>query len=121
MTAQPPSKHPNGYRALGYFAYRNGCGTYQAPLKELSAQTCPAAWKQLRLWIDANHNGLSEPNELHTLEEAGIQQISLEYQESPFTDTYGNRFRYVSDILDKAGVKANRCYDVFLKGKSDEP
>lgn len=115
LSPQPPSKTPNGYKALAYFAYRQGCGTYAEPLRTLSATNCPAAWQKLRLWIDANHNAVSEAKELHTLDEIGIREISLEYRESPLIDPYGNQFRYVSGIVDKEGAKANRCYDVFLK------
>lgn len=114
LSPQPPSKTPNGYKALAYFASEQGCGTYAEPLKTLSGANCPAAWKQLRIWIDANHDGISQPSELHTLDELGIKEILLEYRDSKFTDKFGNQFRYVSDIVDKAGTKANRCYDVFL-------
>lgn len=38
------------------------------------------------MWIDANHNGKSESNELKTLNETGIVSISLEHSEVSFVD-----------------------------------
>lgn len=44
------------------------------------------AFADLRVWIDANHNGKSESNELKTLNETGIVSISLEHSEVSFVD-----------------------------------
>lgn len=40
-----------------------------------------SAFANLRVWIDANHNGKSDSNELKTLNETGIISISLEHSE----------------------------------------
>jgi hypothetical protein len=101
----------NGFRALAYFAELKGCGT---TLDNIGADNCHAAWNELRLWIDKNHDGVSQPTELHTLDSMGVNKISLQYQESRREDQYGNAFYYVADIRDIAEPKANRCYDVFL-------
>ena len=45
-----------------------------------------SAFANLRVWIDANHNGKSESNELKTLNETGIVSISLEHSEVSFVD-----------------------------------
>ena len=45
-----------------------------------------AAFSNLRVWIDANHNGKSESNELKTLNETGVVSISLEHSEVSIVD-----------------------------------
>lgn len=40
----------------------------------------------LKVWIDENHNGISESNELKTLSELGIISIGLDYSETNITD-----------------------------------
>jgi hypothetical protein len=53
---------------------------------------------KLRLWIDRNHNGISEPAELLTLAQAGIDSISVHYLKDNRTDAYGNRFMNKSQV-----------------------
>ena len=108
-TTQPPSKTPNGFLALKVFDLPanggNGDGVIDAG---------DVVFSKLRLWIDENHNGISEPSELHTLEEFGIYAINLADRESKFTDIYGNQFRYRGTI--RARGQADRViYDVILR------
>ncbi len=70
---------------------------------------------KLRIWIDANHDGISQPAELHTLWELGIRRIDLKYRQSDYVDKFGNQFRYRGRIWDAAGIGHEVCYDVFLK------
>jgi hypothetical protein len=49
-------------------------------------------YTQLLVWVDANHNGISEPQELRTLAEAGVVELRLNYttiNDAP--DAGGNR------------------------------
>ncbi len=61
FTAQPPSNDPNGFRALGVYDDNHD--------DVIDAQD--AIYEQLRIWIDDNHDGVSQPGELHTLAELG--------------------------------------------------
>jgi hypothetical protein len=54
-----------------------------------------AAFGSLRMWTDLNHDGLSQAEELLTLDEAGIRRMDLDYRESRRRDRYGNEFRFL--------------------------
>jgi hypothetical protein len=107
FTPQPTSAHPNGFLALAQYD-TNGDGVIDAK---------DPIYSQLRLWVDANHDGISQPGELHTLPEMGVFSISLNYSLSMRTDAFGNVFRYKANINQGPNGETDvgkKAYDVFF-------
>jgi len=70
-------------------------------------------WDKLRVWIDFNHDGVSQPAELHTLDELGITAISLKCTELQTVDGFKNDYRLKGRLTLKDGSKRS-FYDVNL-------
>jgi hypothetical protein len=109
LTPQPPSDDPNGFLALAVYDLPSHGGNGDGIIDSRDA-----IFSQLRIWRDSSHNGISEPSELISLEDAGIKSIGLNYTESGYVDKWGNRFRYRAKIVSTNGAD-KWAYDVILQ------
>ena len=71
-------------------------------------------FRSLWLWTDKNHNGVSEPDELQTLTDAGLKNIDTDYKDSKRVDRHGNLFKQKSRV-EWAGGDHGPVFDVWLK------
>lgn len=109
-TPQPLTSGRNGFAALAVFDLPDQGGNNDGIIDSQDR-----IFSKLRLWRDLNHNGLSEANELFTLDQLGIESISLNYVESRRTDEYGNEFRFKAKVRLKNAPESDRwAYDVIL-------
>ena len=110
FTPQPPSPDPNGFNALAVYDQKENGGNGNGQI-----DPGDTIYKSLMIWIDRNHDGISQRDELYHLADLGVESISLDYQLSKWTDQYGNIFRYKSKLTIKNLPDDHWTYDVLLR------
>lgn len=113
FTEQVPSPRPNGFRALARFDQPEKGGNGDRVIDSRDA-----VFSSLRLWQDANHNGVSEVGEMKALASLRVVSFSLDYTPSLRRDAHGNQFRYRAPVnIDDGRLLVGRwAWDVFLVG-----
>jgi hypothetical protein len=110
VTQQPVSQSPNGFQALAEFDKPAAGGNGDGKITDQDT-----VFSSLRLWRDANHNGISEASELYSLPSIGVVTLHLDYKPSRRVDKFGNEFRYRSKVTDSRDTQLGRwAWDVFL-------
>jgi hypothetical protein len=95
----------NGYAALAKYD-TNRDGIIDARDK---------VYKHLRLWSDADRNGVSSPDELRSLDDMGVVSIDLNYDNRFYErDRYGNESRFKSVVTFKDGTD-HLIFDLWFK------
>lgn len=71
------------------------------------------AWSHLRLWRDANRNGVSESGETSFISASEIESLELDYHVIGRRDSHGNRLRY-KGMMTLRGNARRPYYDVLF-------
>jgi hypothetical protein len=106
LSPQPPTANPNGFLALAVWDRIDKGGNMNGYI-----DPGDDVWPLLRLWVDANHDGVAQPRELHSLNEAGIHWISLDYK-----DGRPGLFR-LAGTADLPTRGPSRIWDVWLSSQ----
>jgi hypothetical protein len=110
QSSPPPGMGRNGFNALVEYDKAGKGGNADGLITERDT-----VFRDLLLWQDTNHNGISEASELRSLNQLGLTTIECDYKESKKTDQYGNKFRYRAKVRDQRNTQISRwAWDVFL-------
>jgi hypothetical protein len=101
---------PNGFEALKFLE----SPAYGTSVGDGVLNANDAMFGRLLLWTDRNHNGISEPDELQPVADAGVSAIGTDYKLKRRVDRHGNQFRQKGRILWSDGA-TKPVFDVWLK------
>jgi hypothetical protein len=104
----------NGFEALRFMQMPD----YGRAVADEAFDARDDAFTRLLLWIDRNHNGLSEPDELQPAASEGLVSIGLAYKERKRRDQHGNEFRlkgFSAWRTERGKVRESVVWDVWLQ------
>lgn len=78
-----------------------------------------SAYSQLSVWVDQDHDAVTDPGELRGLARAGLRAVSVRYREVFEFDGHGNRLPFTSYawMSRRGGVRRVATADVFFLTK----
>jgi hypothetical protein len=109
LGAQVGDDPANGFQALALFDQGFLGGDEDGRITAADAY-----FGELRLWIDSDHDGVSQARELFTLEEFHITALELTYRNSQGSDPDGNAYRYFARVHFE-DHRTTRMIDVLLR------
>jgi hypothetical protein len=65
------------------------------------------SYSDLRVWRDLDQDGKSDEGELFTLNEVGVESLSVSYHNQNYTDEFGNEHRQVGSYVTTSGEVRN--------------
>ena len=90
----PEGEVPHGFRALAVFDDSLNGGNNDGKISDQDA-----IFPSLRLWLDADHDGLTDAGELLGLNAVGLSSISLDYTDAAeHRDEFGNIFKFSAPV-----------------------
>lgn len=101
------SDEPNGFASLSVFDRVDQGGNEDGWI-----DADDAIFRHLQIWVDSNHDGISQPEELRSLSDAGVMAIELRYRRSERKDRHGNELRFQGKVVLERGT--TQMIDVFF-------
>ena len=106
----PTGEKKNGFLALAEYDKPANGGNANGQI-----ENGDSIFPSLRLWRDTNHDGLTQPAELHPLPSQNVAALELDYKLSKKTDHHGNRFAFRAKVKGSQGQQVGRwAWDVYL-------
>jgi hypothetical protein len=97
-------KADNGFKALAQYDIN----------ADRRIDSADAVFASLRVWVDANADGVSTPAELLTLQQAQVQYLNVEYENSNKVDPANNERRQISYFVQTDG-QVRQLHDVWFE------
>ncbi len=104
----------NGYSALAKFDGTTADGKTRSLPADGFISNKDAVFPLLRLWNDANQDGVTQSSELKTLSEMGVTVLDLRYDPNYYEmDIYGNEVKFKSVAQTKDG-RLHTMFDLWF-------
>ena len=97
MVAPDGRYYANGFDALRTFDRHANGGNWDGQITRADD-----VWPRLRLWVDRNHDAISQPTEISVLSSHGIVALNLAHEESDTYDEHWNELYLVGSYVARA-------------------